>query len=182
MIQLDLFLAFLQVGAFSVGGGYAAIPLIQSIAVECYGWLSAKEFSDLITIAEMTPGPIGINSSTFVGLRMGGVTGALAAMLGNIAPSLVLVTLLAWFYSRSREGQTMQTILQLLRAVMVALIGSAAISLARSAILANGALLLPMLLLFIAALLLLRIKKVSPILVMAGCGVFGAILHLFHLI
>ena len=69
MIYLQLFLSFLQVGMFSVGGGYAAMPLIQSQVVEQHGWLTMQEFTDLITIAEMTPGPIAVNSATFVGLR-----------------------------------------------------------------------------------------------------------------
>ena len=70
MIYLQLFLSFLQVGMFSVGGGYAAMPLIQSQVVEQHGWLTMQEFTDLITIAEMTPGPIAVNSATFVGLRI----------------------------------------------------------------------------------------------------------------
>ena len=68
----QLFLSFLQVGAFSIGGGYAAMPLIQSQVVERFGWLTMEEFTNLITIAEMTPGPIAVNSATFVGLRIGG--------------------------------------------------------------------------------------------------------------
>ena len=72
----QLFLSFLQVGAFSIGGGYAAMPLIQSQVVERFGWLTMEEFTNLITIAEMTPGPISVNSATFVGLRVDGVAGA----------------------------------------------------------------------------------------------------------
>ena len=66
MIYLQLFLSFLQIGAFSFGGGYAAMPLIQSQVVDLHGWLTMKEFTDLVTIAEMTPGPIAVNSATFV--------------------------------------------------------------------------------------------------------------------
>ena len=83
MIYLELFLSFLQVGLFSVGGGYAAMPIIQSSVVEKYGWLTMSEFTDLITIAEMTPGPIAINSATFVGVRIAGVAGAVVATLGQ---------------------------------------------------------------------------------------------------
>ena len=84
MIYLQLFLSFLQVGMFSVGGGYAAMPLIQSQVVEQHGWLTMQEFTDLITIAEMTPGPIAVNSATFVGLRIAQVPGAIIATLGCI--------------------------------------------------------------------------------------------------
>ena len=72
MIYIQLFLSFVQIGLFSVGGGYAAIPLIQSQVVETHGWLTMNEFTNLITIAEMTPGPIGVNSATFTGLQIAG--------------------------------------------------------------------------------------------------------------
>lgn len=88
MIYLQLFLSFLQVGMFSIGGGYAAMPLIQSQVVEGYGWLTMSEFTDLITIAEMTPGPIAVNSATFVGIRIAGLPGAVIATMGCIFPIL----------------------------------------------------------------------------------------------
>ena len=81
---LDLVLAFLQVGAFSIGGGYAAMPLIKSLSVDTHAWLTAAEFADLVTIAEMTPGPIALNAATFVGMRMAGLPGAIAATLGCV--------------------------------------------------------------------------------------------------
>ena len=86
MIYIQLFLSFVQIGLFSVGGGYAAIPLIQSQVVETHGWLTMNEFTNLITIAEMTPGPIGVNSATFTGLQIAGIPGAIAATFGSIFP------------------------------------------------------------------------------------------------
>ena len=77
MIYIQLFLSFLQVGALSFGGGYAAMPLIQEQVVNLHGWISMSEFTNLITIAEMTPGPIAVNSATFVGTRIAGMPGAL---------------------------------------------------------------------------------------------------------
>ena len=79
MIYLQLFLSFLQIGMFSFGGGYAAMPLIQGQVVTAHHWLSMEEFTDLITISQMTPGPIAINSATFVGTKIAGTGGALAA-------------------------------------------------------------------------------------------------------
>ena len=79
MIYLQLFWSFLQIGLFSIGGGYAAIPLIQAQVVQNHAWLNMSEFTDLITIAEMTPGPIAVNSATFVGIRIAGIPGALVA-------------------------------------------------------------------------------------------------------
>ena len=98
MIYLKLFLSFLKVGMFSIGGGYAAMPLIQSEVVTGYGWLTMSEFTDLITIAEMTPGPIAVNSATFVGIRIAGIPGAAAATFGCIFPSCIIVSLLAFVY------------------------------------------------------------------------------------
>ena len=97
MIYIQLFLSFLQIGAFSFGGGYAAMPLIQSQIVNLHHWLDFKEFTDLITISQMTPGPIAINSATFVGTKIAGIPGAIAATLGCILPSCILVTSIAYF-------------------------------------------------------------------------------------
>ena len=98
MIYLQLFLSFLQIGALSFGGGYAAMPLIQAQIVTEHQWLSMSEFTDLVTIAEMTPGPIAVNSATFVGTKIAGVPGALVATAGCILPACILVTLIAKLY------------------------------------------------------------------------------------
>lgn len=102
MIYLQLFFSFLQIGALSFGGGYAAMPLIQEQVVTMHGWLSMETFSDLVTIAEMTPGPIAVNSATFVGTRIAGPGGAVVATLGCILPSCIIVTLLAYIYTKYR--------------------------------------------------------------------------------
>lgn len=180
--MLDLFLAFLQVGAFSVGGGYAAMPLIQSQAVTAYGWLTAAEFADLVTIAEMTPGPIALNAATFVGMRVAGVPGALVATMGCVLPPMLIVSVLAWLYARFRSGRVMQGVLGMLRPAVVGLIASAAVSLIQVACTTSaGGFSLPGAALMIAAFAALQLrirgKKLSPILVMALCGAMGALLH-----
>ena len=101
MILLKLFFAFIQVGLLSVGGGYAAIPLIQDQIVNIYELMTIEEFSDLITVAEMTPGPISINASTFVGTRLAGPIGAIICTLGCILPSFVICLTLAHFYYKA---------------------------------------------------------------------------------
>jgi len=95
MILLKLFWSFFQIGMFSIGGGMAAIPLIQNQVVNLHHWLTLTEFTDLITIAEMTPGPIAINSATFVGIRIAGIPGAIISTVGCIFPSCIIVSLLA---------------------------------------------------------------------------------------
>ena len=128
MIYLQLFISFLQIGMFSFGGGYAAMPLIQGQVVTLHHWLSMEEFTDLITISQMTPGPIAVNSATFVGIKIAGIPGAAVATLGCILPSCVIVTLLAKLYLKYRNMGMLQGILGSLRPAVVAMIASAGIS------------------------------------------------------
>lgn len=187
MIYWQLFLAFLQIGAFSFGGGYAAMPLIQAQAVERYGWLSLGDFTDLVTIAEMTPGPIAVNAATFVGNQVAGITGAVVATLGVILPSCLFVTALAWLYQRYRKLSLMQGILRSLRPAVVAMIFAAGVRILIPTLFRSGTVLfgagdldLRALLLFLAALILMRLKKpkLNAILIMAGCGVAELIVQL----
>ena len=107
MIYLQLFLSFLKIGAFSFGGGYAAMPMIQQQMVDVYHWLSVSEFGDLVTISQMTPGPIAINAATFVGIRVAGWQGALCATMGCVFPACVIVTAIALFLCKiSSYGRT----------------------------------------------------------------------------
>ena len=103
MIYLQLFLSFLKIGAFSFGGGYAAMPMIQQQVVDAYHWLSVSEFGDLVTISQMTPGPIAINAATFVGIRVVGWQGALCATMGCVFPACVIVTVIAYFYVKYKD-------------------------------------------------------------------------------
>lgn len=172
---MKLFWSFIQVGLCSIGGGYAAMPLIQGQVVELNHWISMQEFADLVTIAEMTPGPIAINAATFVGFRIGGLQGALAATAGCILPSLLIVSLLAFFYFRYRNLRTVSEILGCLRPTVIALIGAAGVNILFQA-LSQGQMAWENVqwcnvVLFVAALFILQKKKWNPILVMSLCGV-----------
>jgi len=178
MIHLKLFLCFLQIGAFSFGGGYAAMPLIEEQIVIQNGWLDANAFSNLVTIAEMTPGPIAINAATFVGTQVAGPIGAVVATLGCVFPSCIIVTLLAVLYQRYRKMALLQGTLGALRPAVVAMIAKAGLTILVSAFFIDGVIRfawdnisIRMVLYFIAALVLLRKTKLSPILVMVLCGV-----------
>lgn len=184
MLLWKLFLAFIQVGLFSVGGGYAAIPLIQEQIVNIYGLLTLEEFSDLITVAEMTPGPISINSATFVGMRIAGIGGVLVCTLGCILPSFCICLLLAYFYYKYRTVSGVQTVLGALRPAVVALIASAGVSILLlglfQAELANVVLeniRLVELGIFVVALFLLRRYKISAVVIILGSGVAGTLLY-----
>ncbi len=176
MIYLQLFLSFLQIGLFSIGGGYAAMPLIQAQVVQHYGWLTMNEFTDLIIIAEMTPGPIAVNSATFVGIRIAGFPGALVATFGCILPSLLIVSLLAFIYYRYKTLSVLQSVLASLRPAVVALIASAGISILLQVVFGGNEMMLQHInwvgvILFALAFLALRKLKWNPILVMVLCGV-----------
>ena len=181
MIYLQLFWSFLQIGLFSFGGGYAALPLIQGQIVDRHGWLAMAEFTDLITISQMTPGPIAINAATFVGIKIAGPAGAAAATLGCVLPSCVIVTLLAWVYYRCKGLSLVQDMLGCLRPAVVAMIASAGLTLFILAIFGQSGDIADLnyasALIFVLGLLLLRLKKPSPILVMAGSGAAFAALH-----
>ena len=112
---LDLYLTFFKVGLFSFGGGYAALPLIQQEVVGANSWLSLSEFNDLITISQMTPGPIAVNSATFVGVRVGGLLGGLVATLGCVTPSAIIVGILAYFYKKYKDLDSISNVLYFLR-------------------------------------------------------------------
>lgn len=184
MIYLDLLWSFFQIGLFSIGGGYAAMPLIQRQVVDVHPWLTMTQFADIMTIAEMTPGPIAINAATFVGIRMAGVPGAVIATLGCILPSCVISLLLAYLYNRYRGLTVLQGILAGLRPAVVAMIASAGLSLLilsfwgqRSLPADLGGVNGVSVLIFCAGLLVLRKWKVNPIYVMAGAGVVGILLY-----
>ena len=181
---LQLFVSILSISAFTFGG-YAAMPLIRAQVVDAKGWMTLAEFADLITIAEMTPGPIQLNAATFAGTHVAGLAGAVFATMGVVAPSLILVTLLAWIYARYHDIAVIKGVLGSLRPAVVALIASAGLSILLLVFFGSAEVSLQALrpryaLLFILALILLRAKKMSPILVMLLCGVlslvFGMIL------
>lgn len=183
MICLQLFLSFLQIGALSFGGGYAAMPLIQSQIVTQHSWLSMSEFTDLVTIAEMTPGPIAVNAATFVGTKLAGVPGALAATAGCILPACILVTLLAKLYLKYRNLSLLQSVLSSLRPAVVAMIASAGLLILVNAFWNGNAVSLSgtnwvMVGIFAVCLLLLRKTKLSPIAVMLLGGCINAVVSL----
>ena len=187
MIYWELLWSFIQIGLFSVGGGYASMPLIQAQVVDKYHWLTLTEFADIITISQMTPGPVAINSATFVGMRIGGIGGALVATLGCILPSCAIVLTLSWIYFKYRWVSVVQGVLAGLRPAVVALIASAGVTILLMSFFGGATesiYHLPFsqldwvaIVLFAVCLILLRKTKISPLLIMAGAGVVGMIVY-----
>lgn len=183
---LKLFLSFIQVGLFSVGGGYAAIPLIQNQIVEVHGMMTLEEFTDLITIAEMTPGPISINSATFVGIRLAGIPGAIICTLGCILPSFFICLSLAFFYYKYRQLNGIQKILSALRPAVVSLIASAGFSILLLGIFGDETKTLANIrpvecILFVTAFVLLRKYHLNAIQIIFGTGVAGTLIYVFFI-
>ena len=185
MIFLKLLWCFFQIGLFSIGGGYAAMSLIQNQVVDLQGWLTMQQFADIMAISEMTPGPIAINAATFVGIQVAGIPGAIVATLGYVLPSCVIVTALAYVYYRFRGLTIVQGILAGLRPAVIAMIASAGISLIILAFYGQRA--LPENLLdldwiaagiFAAGLVVLRRWKLNPIYIIAGAGLAGILLYM----
>ena len=184
MILWQLFWSFFQIGLFSIGGGYAALPLIQAQVVDGYGWMTMTEFSDIITISQMTPGPIAINAATFVGTRIAGPAGAAVATLGCIVPSCIIVLTLAFIYYKYRNITMVQGTLKGLQPAVVALIASAGLSILVTAFFPAGEIVFSAdaidviaVLIFAVAFVVLRIWKPNPIWVMCGAGVMGFVLY-----
>lgn len=163
----------------------AAIPLLQNQVVNLNHWLTLTEFTDLITIAEMTPGPVSINSATFVGSRIAGIPGAIIATVGCVLPSCVIVSLLAWVYFKYKELTVIQGILTGLRPAIVGLIASAGLSILILAVWGEDGFSLSIqidnmvsVFLFTAAIFILRKWKPNPIFVMLGSGIIGGAIYL----
>ena len=180
MIYLQLFWAFFQIGLFSFGGGYAALPLISQQVISTYHWISQNTFTDLITISQMTPGPIAVNSSTFVGQYVAHLPGALIATFGCILPSCILVSLLAYFYVKYRHMEGLQMVLNTLRPAVIALILTSGITILTQAFFQGSHIELQQINwiqggIFIICMYLLLRKKKDPIIVMLFAGVLNVI-------
>lgn len=121
-----LFLNFFKLGLFSIGGGYAIIPLIQHLVVYDNTWLSISEFTDIITISQMTPGPLAVNTATFVGLRINGIYGAIVTTLGTILSGFIISILLYIFFTKFKANSRITNVLEGLKASSIGLITSAA--------------------------------------------------------
>lgn len=183
---MQLFWSFFQVGLFTFGGGLAALPLVQDQVVELHKWLTMAEFTDVVTISEMTPGPISINAATFIGTKLGGVGGALTATFGFVLPSFIFVSILAWIVMKFKDMKALKRVLSGLRPASVALIASAGLTIlvltvwgAEGFSLNIAGINFIAVALFAAALFVLRWKKPNPIAVMLCAGLIGGAVYLF---
>lgn len=183
-IIFNLFNTFLKIGAFSIGGGYAIIPLIQDQVVNSKGWLTLREYTDIITISQMTPGPLVVNTASFVGIRVAGTFGAVVATLGSVLSGFTISILLYNFFRKNKDIDSVSNILKGLRSSSVGLIASAATTIIilaffGSQIIIPGAsgLNVPAIIIFIISLFVLRKYRLNPILIIVFTGFIGLFLY-----
>ena len=170
-----LFLAFSKIGLFGFGGGAAMLPVIYEAARQL-GTMSKAEFSNLVGISQMTPGPIAVNAATYVGYMSAGLGGALTATFAVALPSFILVTLASYFMLKFKESRVINGALAGVRPMTAGLVLSAVLFMGQQAVAVpdQGAAILA-LAICTASFALIGVKKVNPILVMAGAGVVGAL-------
>lgn len=175
---ISLFISFLQIGCFSIGGGYATIPLIQEQVVTLHQWMSMQEFKDIITISQMTPGPLAINTSTFVGLRIAGIPGSILATIGCILCGAIISISLYRFFMRHKDSKTIFQILKGLKSASIGFIAAASMtivsmSFAQYQVVDN--------ILYLGILcfsfMLIRKFKLHPMLVMVIAGFLGFVCY-----
>lgn len=171
-ILIKLFLTFAKVGTFSIGGGYAMLPFIQKEVIEKNNWMSMQEFSDILAISQMTPGPVAINSATYIGYTQAGVLGSIAATLGVVLPSFIMIIIIASFFIKLYEKRSVKAVFKGIRPGVLGLLAAAAYTVTITSVHdIKGSIL------FVLCFGVLFIKKVDPIFVILGAAILGVILY-----
>lgn len=182
MIYLHLFYTFFKIGLFGFGGGYAMLSMIQGEVVTRYGWLTAQEFTDIVAISQMTPGPIGINSATYVGFTAtGSVWGSIIATFAVVLPSFILMLTLSRFILRYRKHPAVEAVFSGLRPAVVGLLASAALVLMNAENFGSPAddtrSFVISCIIFLIAFIGTHRYKLNPIGLIVACGAAGLILY-----
>lgn len=171
MLYLKLFLTFFKIGIFMFGGGYAAIPFLQKEIIEMRNWLTTKEFIDILAVAEMTPGPVAINSATFIGYKLAGFWGGLLATVGVVLPAFLAILLMATLFYTYRTHPLVESVFRGIRPAVFGLIAAALFSLAKGGMIVDWKAGVISTLVFFA-LLYLRIHPIWLILLSAMLGLW----------
>lgn len=173
-ILLLLFSTFIKIGLFTIGGGYAMIPLIKDYVLK-YSWITGNELIEFIAISESTPGPFAINISTFIGYKLKGLLGALLSTLGVILPSFIIILLIIKFYNKFKKTKVLQYVLNNLRPVIISLLIYSIITIFFKTLFPNNIINLNKIFLFVVLLLINFKFKVSPIKLIFFSGILGII-------
>lgn len=167
---LQACIAFLKVGAFSFGGGYAVLAFIQREIIQGYGWLHPEDFVNIVAIAELTPGPIAVNSSTFVGYNLFGILGGILCSLCTVAVPFALSLLVSIYFKKFKHSPHLKAALQGIRPTVVGLIAASCLSVAQVSVSSLSGVCF-----FLLALFLVGKVKLNPILTLVTCGTIGGI-------
>lgn len=172
MIYLKLLFSFLKIGLFSFGGGYAMLPMIEREVVDLNGWITQKEFIDIVAISQSTPGPISINSATYIGYKTAGILGSAMATLGTVLPSFIVMLIICKFFLKFKDNKHVDAALSGLRPVVIGLIAAAAISLIGESFIDYKSIII------FGVVFLATFKfKIDPIIMILASGVAGALLY-----
>ena len=190
MLYLELFLTFFQIGLFGFGGGYAMLSMIQGEVVTSHGWLSPAEFTDIVAISQMTPGPIGINSATYVGYTSAinagyghawGILGSVVATFALVLPSFILMIAISKFFLKHQKHPMVEAVFRGLRPAVVGLLAAAALVLITAENFGSYQTdkyhFFISILIFLIAFIGTRKFKVNPILMITLCGLAGYLLY-----
>lgn len=169
----SLFTTFFKIGAFTLGGGYAMIPIVQEEVVTHKKWIGEEEFLDLIALAQSAPGVIAVNTAVFVGYKIKGWWGMMAAVLGAVLPSFCIILLIATCFTRFREYPQIEAIFKGIRPAVVALIAAPLYKMGKAAKISRRTIIIP-----IIAALLIWLGGLSPVLIIA-VGISGGLLFVW---
>ncbi|EOD01765.1 chromate transporter [Caldisalinibacter kiritimatiensis] len=169
---LKLFVSFLKIGLFSFGGGYAMLPLIRQEVIDIHGWITSSDFIDILAISQITPGPIAINSATFLGYKIAGVLGSIVATLAVIIPSTIIILTIAHFFNKYKDSKYVEWAFKGIRPVVLGLIASAAVLVAKDAFIDVKSVLIAGMIFYI-----LVFRKTHPILAIVLAGVLGVAMY-----
>ena len=182
MIYLQLFYTFFKIGLFGFGGGYAMLSMIQGEVVTRYNWVSSQEFTDIVAISQMTPGPIGINAATYVGFTStGSIWGSVIATFAVVLPSFILMLTISKFFLKYQKHPAVESVLSGLRPAVVGLLASAALVLMNTENFGSPTkdtyTFVISVIIFLVAFIGTKKYKANPILMIIACGIAGLILY-----
>lgn len=171
-LLVKIFLVFFKIGLFSFGGGYAMMPLFEKEIINGLHWLSYSDFIDIVAIAQTTPGPFAVNSATFIGNKLAGFWGSVVATLGVTLPSFIIMSIIFLTINKFRDSNAIKVSIRGIRPVVLALVLAAVVTIGKGAIIDYKSIIIA-----IVAFILVRVKKLNPILLMAVGFLVGIVLY-----
>lgn len=180
-LLFELFSAFFKIGLFSFGGGYAMLPFMQEQTIDVHGWLTTSEFLDMLGIAQVTPGPISINTATFVGYdvlenagfgMLNSILGGVIATFAVVLPSFIIVLAISFFFEKFKKSRIIENIFQGLRPIVLGLVASAAVDIGRDVFIDFKAVVISILIFY-----LITFRKMGTITLLVLAGILGVLFY-----